>query len=356
MSLEEIEPVHRGARLALAQTLGVFFALFIQNRKKTGSDRLVLWFLVWTAMSAGAFLFPPESPPWYGANFLRECATAIVLSALFSLAPTWTQLDVGRANQLTQVIYATCGTLAFSLSPLLVSHVPLRWIYLLDAVLAPCLLAVYLGNRPRELASGAAHEGNRSPRPLGKPAWVAIAASGLVWASMGGLSLVEVPVLRERFGLGPSSMGILFLCTASIDLVAMRLVPEAILKQFDSLLTAAGTLLAVSCTLLYLFSVELWLSCCLLVVLGAASGLISISASYIVQRLEEHGDRVRGYLGLRLGERTGILAITLFTMAANVDVGRLQPLADAHWVMLAGCLGVLTYALTQAWRQGSSPT
>lgn len=280
---------------------------------------------------------------WMISFFTRSVAAVVILAKIRSSVSLLFPENLLKANKYIQIISVIATLISFGLSPLVVSYLGLKTIFLIDVGIISlgviCLSIFFKSTDQNQVeTNGIKQEVISSFRNLNKNNLLISVYTFLVWSVLGVFHVLEVPLLKERFDIQASEISLIFLLALSFNLISTYFTPEKILKKENlyKILGASALLMMMSGTC-YLLTFNYTVVLLLIILIGFGNGVFNLSQTTIINNLPQEDSRSIGYILVNIFTNIGML-LSAGVIFLGENLGYLLQTVTIYAGILSGIL------------------
>lgn len=320
----DIEGFHGTATIIGIQATASLLALglsILYKKNNIFSNRLPLAIpIFWLGSSICLFELDVFSGIWLSMLLIRITSSFWITSFLLASIPNFAKDDSLKANKIAHYFLIMGGIVGCSIGPVVVSEYGLKIVSALDISLVTltCLLIWRSGLlKVHSHLEYLQDESESAETPLKEVSnkyfmHVVYYIATTTCLLTGIFSVVEVPILKERFSASAEIISSVYISTMLLNMLGMKLCPT--LQSPRTLLvayaiSAFGMILTTST---YLFSYDWLLLAFSIIIFGLSNGVYNIAQSNIVQLVKLQSQRLKVFLLFRfIGQSTLFFSVAL---------------------------------------------
>jgi len=298
------------------------FALILQNyvifKYKFKSLEIICLLLI---LISCLFLSIPMSALWIIALIVQATFLNWYGALTLSNIPKYfSNIERTILNKLTQQVIIVASLIGSALGPVLVLENRINRLF--GVVLVLSLIAIisqFLLNRNvkdadqniKNSATYVTNDQNLFPTFL---------KVFLVWLMGGFFYVIEVPILKERFGLENNQISAVFFLTIASSLLATVLIKNSLLKNNDHKLLMISSFSCILLSVIYAQSSILFLSLAAVALIGAFNGMLNLSYTQIINKLEDEKKRISSFLFVRGLTQTAVFLSAVISSFNSIEI------------------------------------
>ena len=309
------------ARVAIIQAVGTLCSLIVSFFFR---DRIRLKSLVGVCLLGstlnllGSFI---SGELVLGFLFVRLFSVSLLANILISELPRLAGSDFRLGNKGLQG-WASVATLSASIAIPVISK-DLRVLYAVDLVIV-CITIFLVGdiadkvdNSLRMTANGRANwRHDFASRVFGFTAVVTV----LLWIFGGIFSVVEVPLLIQRYSSGATLISTVFFLTLSFNTITVLFLNHIWVEKHSSKLMLVGLSALGAASMFYLNFANLWIAIFSVVGIGVGNGVFNLAQTSVLQKIEQPQSRLSAFIVIRGLSQMGVVIGALVAQALPANV------------------------------------